>query len=91
MEVNDHFIYMFYKFLEKHNAVDAFKNNIKTPKYYLDAPLFSLIKGSFIWSDTEEGTMYWMQLNKEWRELLRKHGLLNPMYVWIRDDKDESE
>lgn len=60
---------LFYDFLQKHNALEAYKRAFKTTILrYGGRSTNSYIPlgGSFIWGDTPEGQLYWYNLDVQW-------------------------
>ena len=65
---------LFYDFLQKHNALEAYKRAFKTTilrygrrrtKDYIP------LGGSFIWADTPEGQLYWYNLDIKWEHYFK--------------------
>ena len=59
---------LFYDFLQKHNALEAYKRTFKTSIGRSDARVYEYIPlgASFIWARTPEGHEYWQTLDTKW-------------------------
>ena len=60
---------LFFDFLQKHNALEAYKQAFKaTILRYGRAQTSEYIPlgGSFVWDDTPEGHVYWRLLDEKW-------------------------
>ena len=59
---------LFYDFLQKHNALEAYKRAFKTSTGRFDAriPEYIPLGASFIWACTLEGHEYWKSLEEKW-------------------------
>ena len=59
---------LFYDFLQKHNALEAYKRTFKTSIGRSDARVYEYIPlgASFIWARTPEGHEYWRLLDEKW-------------------------
>ena len=59
---------IFFDFLQKHNALQAYKRAFKAS--ILDSDLrrneYVPLWSSFVWADTPEGHMYWRALDEKW-------------------------
>lgn len=59
---------LFFDFLQKHNALKAYKRNFK--QYNHRCLIFEgelELPGAFVWADTPEGHIYWSELYDKWR------------------------
>ena len=58
---------LFYDFLQKHNALQAYKTYFKVYRRGLGkSNKYVPLKASFLWCDTYEGYTYWSELNDKW-------------------------
>jgi hypothetical protein len=58
---------LFFDFLQKHNALEAYKNAFKTfNSRKLDSFEYSSLSVAFIWAYTSEGHEYWKELDEKW-------------------------
>jgi hypothetical protein len=61
---------LFFDFLQKHNALEAYKRSFKATIGSRDvrAREYISLGGSFIWACTPEGHEYWKALDIKWFE-----------------------
>lgn len=58
---------LFFNFLQKPNALQAYKTNFKRYNHrslILDEEL--VLNAAFVWIDTPEGHIYWSELHNKW-------------------------
>ena len=59
---------LFYDFLQKHNALKAYKQAFKASIGGHDVRVYEYVPlgASFIWAHTPEGHEYWKSLDEKW-------------------------
>ena len=59
---------LFFDFLQKHNALEAYKRSFKTTvgRRIVVTNKYTPLACSFIWADTPEGHLYWQALDEKW-------------------------
>jgi hypothetical protein len=59
---------LFYDFLQKHNALEAYKRAFKVSIGRSDVRVYEYIPlgASFVWARTPEGHEYWKSLDEKW-------------------------
>ena len=59
---------LFYDFLQKHNALEAYKRSFKTTigRRNVGTNEYTPLGGSFVWALTPEGHEYWKSLDEKW-------------------------
>lgn len=72
---------LFFDFLRKHNALEAYKRNFKAHRgkvsfndvFHRNCLYLDYIIGAFSWSRTPEGHWYWRELQDEWYRIYHKY------------------
>lgn len=70
---------LFFAFLQKHNALEAYKRSLKATlgNRYVKAHEYIPLGGSFVWACTPEGHEYWKALDEKWdfhfKSIKKKH------------------
>lgn len=59
---------LFFDFLQKHNALQAYKRAFKASivKHDVRVREYIPLGGSFVWAETPEGHIYWQALDMQW-------------------------
>ncbi len=59
---------IFFDFLQKHNALEAYKRALKATvgRHDVRAREYIPLGGSFVWARTPEGHLYWQALDMQW-------------------------
>lgn len=59
---------LFFDFLQKHNALEAYKRSLKTSIGRPDVRGYEYVPlgASFVWAHTPEGHEYWRLLDEKW-------------------------
>jgi hypothetical protein len=59
---------LFFDFLQKHNALEAYKRSFKTTvgRRNVGTNEYTPLGGSFVWACTPEGHEYWKSLDEKW-------------------------
>lgn len=63
---------LFFNFLQKNNALKAYKKSYK--KFHdqsIAANAYTPLSVAFVWADTAEGHEYWKSLDQQWHDYLR--------------------
>jgi hypothetical protein len=70
---------LFFDFLQKHNALKAYKRAFKSSitRHDVRAHGYIPLGGSFVWAQTPEGHSYWQTLDTQWncyfRSIKKRH------------------
>jgi hypothetical protein len=91
-------IYTFIDYLDQKDALVPFKNQLQDRVYksnsdlktYLhnllikERSLTEAINFAFIWADTNEGRVFWSNLNTDWKAKLNRGELVQKLYnsIW---------
>lgn len=65
---------LLFNFLQKHNALQAYKTNFKQfhqRSLIRDEEL--MINAAFVWIDTPEGHIYWSELHDKWKTYYKNY------------------
>ena len=57
---------LFFAFLQKHNALEAYKRSLKATIGNVRTRDYIPLGGSFVWAHTPEGHEYWQALDMQW-------------------------
>ena len=59
---------LFFDFLQKHNALKAYKRAFKATilRYGRRTNEYTPLGSSFVWAETPEGQLYWYNLDIQW-------------------------